>query len=59
MDPDAWWLGQFIGYLMKPNKMFQEILSEAEKNIDFSSPIVGVHFRLLLFKGFKKKMFSF
>ena len=38
---------------MKPNKMFQEMLSEAENNIDFSSPIVGVHFRLLLFKGFK------
>jgi len=44
-DPDAWWVGQLVGYLMRPNETVERILSEVEKRIDFSSPIVGLHVR--------------
>jgi len=44
-DPDAWWVGQFVGYIWKPNETVGQIISEAEKMIDFSSPIVGLHVR--------------
>jgi len=44
-EPDAWWIGQFVGYLMRPNETVKHILDEAEKNINFSSPVVGVHVR--------------
>jgi len=44
-DPDAWWVGQFVGYIWRPNEDVDQILSEVEKRIDFSSPIVGLHIR--------------
>eukprot|EP00092_Neocalanus_flemingeri_P056917 GFUD01067532.1.p1 GENE.GFUD01067532.1~~GFUD01067532.1.p1 ORF type:complete len:447 (-),score=71.32 GFUD01067532.1:21-1361(-) len=44
-EPDAWWIGQFIGYLMRPNENVNQLLMEAQKSIDFSTPVVGVHVR--------------
>jgi len=44
-DPDAWWIGQFAAYIMRPNETVKQLLTEAEQNVDFSSPIVGVHVR--------------
>eukprot|EP00092_Neocalanus_flemingeri_P008733 GFUD01009404.1.p1 GENE.GFUD01009404.1~~GFUD01009404.1.p1 ORF type:complete len:498 (+),score=100.02 GFUD01009404.1:221-1495(+) len=44
-DPDAWWVGQMVGYLMRPNERVRQVLSESEANIDFSYPVVGVHVR--------------
>eukprot|EP00092_Neocalanus_flemingeri_P051889 GFUD01060475.1.p1 GENE.GFUD01060475.1~~GFUD01060475.1.p1 ORF type:complete len:495 (-),score=114.38 GFUD01060475.1:11-1279(-) len=44
-DPDAWWVGQMVAYLMRPSEMVRQVLSESETNIDFSYPVVGVHVR--------------
>ena len=45
LDPDAWWVGQMVGYLMRPSQKIQQFLKEAEKTIDFSTPVVGIHVR--------------
>lgn len=44
-DPDAWWVGQMVGYLMRPGEKIQQVLKDAEKIIDFSVPVVGIHIR--------------
>lgn len=44
-EPDAWWLGQFVGYLLRHNHTVRNILHKAEERIDFSSPVVGIHVR--------------
>ena len=44
-EPDAWWLGQFVGYLLRHNHTVRNILHKAEELIDFSSPVVGIHVR--------------
>ena len=45
LDPDAWWVGQMVGYLMRPSQKIQQFLKDAEKTIDFSTPVVGIHVR--------------
>ena len=44
-DPDAWWFGQFVGFLLKPGQEVRTLLSEAVDKINFTSPVVGVHVR--------------
>lgn len=44
-DPSAWWLGQFVTYLTRPNDMLKTDLEESKKKLGFQNPIVGVHIR--------------
>jgi len=44
-EPEAWWHGQFTGYLMRPKDSIKERLSKEKEKLDFSSPVVGVHIR--------------
>ena len=44
-DPDAWWIGQMLAYLIRPNAKQQKRLDDAKKRINFSLPVVGVHVR--------------
>ena len=40
-DPVAWWVGQIIVYLMKPNKQFKAYFKQKQFEIGFRNPIVG------------------
>ncbi|XP_052239638.1 alpha-(1,6)-fucosyltransferase-like isoform X2 [Dreissena polymorpha] len=44
-DPAAWWVGQCVTYLTRPNEMLQELLDESKQNLGFTNPVVGVHVR--------------
>ena len=44
-SPDAWWVGQFVGFLLRYNERVGVLLRQGEESIDFSSPVVGVHVR--------------
>ena len=44
-DPDAWWLGQFVGFLLRPGQEAGKLIDDAANRIDFSGPVVGVHVR--------------
>jgi len=44
-SPDAWWVGQFVGFLLRYNERVRVLLRQGEESIDFSSPVVGVHVR--------------
>jgi hypothetical protein len=40
-DPKAFWFGQFIGYIMRNNKMIDELLINASKKIGLPEIYVG------------------
>lgn len=40
-DPVAWWVGQFVSYLTRPNANLQKHLTRHEDEIRFRNPIVG------------------
>ncbi|XP_069991083.1 alpha-(1,6)-fucosyltransferase isoform X2 [Penaeus vannamei] len=44
-DPFAWWLGQFFNYTMRMNEEFREYMANLTKEIEYESPIVGIHIR--------------
>ncbi|XP_052271039.1 alpha-(1,6)-fucosyltransferase-like isoform X1 [Dreissena polymorpha] len=44
-DPSAWWVGQFVTYLTRPNAMMRKFLNESKEKLGFVNPIVGVHVR--------------
>ncbi|XP_045168522.2 alpha-(1,6)-fucosyltransferase-like [Mercenaria mercenaria] len=44
-DPSAWWIGQLVTYLTRPNEMLKTDLTESKKKLGFQNPIVGVHIR--------------
>ena len=39
--PFAWWVGQFLKYLLRPQPQLQETLAATEKRLHFKNPIVG------------------
>lgn len=43
--PSAWWVGQFISYMMRLQPEMQETIHQVQMQLNFSSPIVGVHVR--------------
>ena len=43
--PCAWWVGQFVKYLLRPNSNFTSRLNALFKDIFKHRPIVGVHIR--------------
>ncbi|XP_042870040.1 alpha-(1,6)-fucosyltransferase-like isoform X1 [Penaeus japonicus] len=44
-DPAAWWVGQFLKYMLKPQPKTQEMLDSMADSLGFQKPIVGVHVR--------------
>ncbi|XP_052272764.1 alpha-(1,6)-fucosyltransferase-like isoform X3 [Dreissena polymorpha] len=44
-DPAAWWVGQFVTYVTRPNAMMQKFLNEGKEKLGFTNPIVGVQVR--------------
>ncbi|MPC32940.1 Alpha-(1,6)-fucosyltransferase [Portunus trituberculatus] len=44
-DPAAWWVGQFLKYMLKPQPKTQEMLDNLSDTLGFQKPIVGVHVR--------------
>jgi hypothetical protein len=40
-DPKAFWFGQFLDYLMRNNKMFDELMINATKTIGLPKIYVG------------------
>lgn len=44
-DPIVWWIGQFLKYLLRPQKGTLEFLESGRMKLGFKKPIVGVHVR--------------
>ncbi|KAF2348662.1 SH3 domain, partial [Trinorchestia longiramus] len=44
-NPAAWWIGQFLKYMLKPQPKLQQILDSMTEQMNFHGPIVGVHVR--------------
>lgn len=44
-DPAAWWVGQFLKYMLKPQPKTQDMLDNLAETLGFQKPIVGVHVR--------------
>ncbi|XP_041354464.1 alpha-(1,6)-fucosyltransferase-like [Gigantopelta aegis] len=44
-DPPVWWIGQFVKYLMRPQKNLKEEIERTKQKLQFKNPIVGVHVR--------------
>lgn len=40
-NPLAWWYGQFLSYLMRPNEQLQSFISASLNQMNFSKGIVG------------------
>jgi hypothetical protein len=40
-DPKAFWFGQFLDYIMRSNKMFDELIINASKKIGLPKIYVG------------------
>ncbi len=40
-DPKAFWFGQFLDYIMRSNKMFDELMINASKKIGLPKIYVG------------------
>ena len=39
--PSAWWVGQFIYYMMRLKPQMHQIIEEVQMQLNFSHPIVG------------------
>ncbi|XP_020715932.1 alpha-(1,6)-fucosyltransferase isoform X2 [Ceratitis capitata] len=44
-DPIVWWIGQFLKYLLRPQKGTLDFLEAGRAKLGFKRPIVGVHVR--------------
>nr|CAG4646137.1 EOG090X03KK [Macrothrix elegans] len=44
-DPQVWWIGQFMKYLLRYQPETQKMLENAQESMNFKKPIVGVHVR--------------
>lgn len=44
-DPIAWWIGQLLLYVLKPQPETAEMLENGRQKLGFKRPIVGVHVR--------------
>ncbi|XP_069156944.1 alpha-(1,6)-fucosyltransferase isoform X2 [Procambarus clarkii] len=44
-DPAAWWIGQFLKYMLRLQPKTQEMLDSMAETLGFQKPIVGVHVR--------------
>ncbi|EEB15853.1 alpha-(1,6)-fucosyltransferase, putative [Pediculus humanus corporis] len=44
-QPLAWWIGQMLRYLMRPQPSTEKFFNESINKLNFKKPIVGVHIR--------------
>ncbi|XP_057372772.1 alpha-(1,6)-fucosyltransferase-like [Daphnia carinata] len=44
-DPQVWWIGQFMKYLLRYQPETQKMLDQAKEKMNFKMPVVGVHVR--------------
>lgn len=44
-DPIAWWIGQLLKFIMKPQPETKEMLENGRQKLGFKKPIVGLHIR--------------
>lgn len=44
-NPAAWWLGQLVKYMLRPQETLTAYLQEMSGKLGFKTPIVGVHVR--------------
>lgn len=44
-DPAAWWIGQFLKYLLRFQPATQNMIDAGVEKLNFRGPIVGVHIR--------------
>jgi glycoprotein 6-alpha-L-fucosyltransferase len=44
-DPIAWWIGQLLKYILKPQPSTKAMLDRGREKLGFKRPIVGVHVR--------------
>ncbi|XP_007886281.2 alpha-(1,6)-fucosyltransferase [Callorhinchus milii] len=44
-DPSAWWVSQFVKYLIRPQSWLEKETEEATRKLGFKHPIIGVHVR--------------
>ncbi|XP_053388039.1 alpha-(1,6)-fucosyltransferase-like [Mercenaria mercenaria] len=44
-EPAAWWIGQFVKYLTRPNAKLNKYFQERMRMLGFAKPIVGVQIR--------------
>lgn len=44
-DPAAWWIGQFVKYLLRFQPPTQAMIDKGIEKLQFRGPIVGVHIR--------------
>jgi glycoprotein 6-alpha-L-fucosyltransferase len=44
-DPIAWWIGQFLKFVLKPQPETKDLIENSIKKLGFKKPIVGVHVR--------------
>ena len=43
--PIAWWISQFLKYLLRAQPELESVFKKAEKSLGFTHPIVGMHVR--------------
>lgn len=44
-EPMAWWMGILAQYIIRPNQKLQKFIDLSRANLNFKSPIVGLHIR--------------
>lgn len=44
-DPIAWWIGQFLKFILKPQPETKEMLENGRRKLGFRKPCVGIHIR--------------
>ncbi|KAK3604699.1 hypothetical protein CHS0354_008259 [Potamilus streckersoni] len=44
-NPAAWWIGQFVKYLLKFQPSTQKAIEEGIKRLNWTTPIAGIHVR--------------
>lgn len=44
-DPQVWWIGQFMKYLLRYQPDTQKMLDQAKEKMNFKNPVVGYDFR--------------
>ncbi|XP_023326613.1 alpha-(1,6)-fucosyltransferase [Eurytemora carolleeae] len=44
-DPVVWWLGQFLKYMLRPQKHLEDMLEKTVESQGFKNPVVGIHVR--------------
>lgn len=44
-SPIVWFMGQILGFIMRPSAEMKQFLDNSKKRFNFRSPIVGIHVR--------------